>query len=78
MGRHFCNCAFPSCPIEIHLQFPVADPGFSPGGAPTPKIAFIFQIFAENFMKMNEFRHRGVSLVPPLDPPMVSFIICTT
>ena len=31
---------------------PVADPGFSPGGAPTPKIAIIFQIFAENCMKM--------------------------
>ena len=25
-----------------------ADPGFSPGGAPTPKIAIIFQTFAEN------------------------------
>ena len=29
----------------------VADPGFSPGGAPTPKIAIIFKIFAENCMK---------------------------
>ena len=26
----------------------MADPGFSPGDAPTPKIAIIFQIFAEN------------------------------
>ena len=37
----------------------VADPGFSPGGAPTPKIAIIFQIFAENCMKMKEFGPPG-------------------
>ena len=38
----------------------VADPGFSPGGgAPTPKIAIIFQIFAENCMKMKEFGPQG-------------------
>ena len=44
----------------------VADPGFSPGGAPTPKIAIIFQIFAENCMKMKEFGPReGASLAPP-------------
>ena len=33
----------------------VADLGFSPGSAPTPKIAIIFQFFAENCMKMKEF-----------------------
>ena len=44
---------------------------FPQGGAPTPKIAFIFQIFAENCMKMKEFGPRGgASLAPPLDPPM--------
>ena len=53
----------------------MADPGFSPGGAPTPKIAIIFQIFAENCMKMKEFGPPGVGgggRVPgaPLDPPM--------
>ena len=37
----------------------VADPGFSPGGAPTPKIAIIFHIFAENCMKMKEFGPPG-------------------
>ena len=38
----------------------VADPGFFPGGgAPTPKIAIIFQIFAENCMKMKEFGPGG-------------------
>ena len=38
----------------------MADPGFSPGGgAPTPKIAIIFHIFAENCMKMKEFGPRG-------------------
>ena len=46
----------------------VADPGFSPGGAPTPKIAIIFHIFAENCMKMKEFGPPGgrASLAPPL------------
>ena len=45
---------------------------FPQGGAPTPKIAIIFQIFAENCMKMSEFGLGGASLVPPLDPPMVT------
>ena len=45
----------------------VADPGFSPGVAPTPKIAVIFYIFAENYMKMKEFGPPGgVSLAPTL------------
>ena len=46
----------------------MADPGFSPGGAPTPKIAIIFHIFAENCMKMKEFGPQGgrASLAPPL------------
>ena len=38
---------------------------FPRGGAPTPKIAIIFQIFAENCMKMKEFGPRGASLAPP-------------
>ena len=39
-----------------------------PGGAPTPKIAIIFHIFAENCMKMKEFGPPGgrTSLAPPL------------
>ena len=51
-----------------YLTLSVADPGFSPGGVPTPKIAIIFHIFAENCMKMKEFGPPGgrVSLVPPL------------
>ena len=50
------------------LRKAVADPGFSPGGAPTPKNAIIFQFFAENCMKMKEFGPRGgrASLAPPL------------
>ena len=50
----------------------VADPGFSPGGAPTPKSAIIFQFFAENCMKMKEFGPPGGGRPwrPPLDPPM--------
>ena len=43
---------------------PVADPGFSPGGAPTPKSAIIFQFFAENCMKMKEFGPPGGARVP--------------
>ena len=48
---------------------------FPHGGAPTPKIDIIFQIFAENCMKMKEFGSPGrgrASLAPPLDPPMVA------
>ena len=46
----------------------MADPGFSPGDVPTSKIAIIFQIFAENCMKMKEFGPPGgrASLAPPL------------
>ena len=46
---------------------------FPQGGAPTPKIAIIFQIFAKNCMKMKEFgppRGGHASMAPPLDPPM--------
>ena len=46
---------------------------FPQGGAPTPKITIIFQIFAKNCMKMKEFGPPGggrASLAPPLDPPM--------
>ena len=42
---------------------------FPQGGAPTPKSAIIFQIFAENCMKMKEFGPPGggrASLAPPL------------
>ena len=45
--------------VKQNEQLTVADPGFSPGGAPTPKIAIIFHIFAENCMKMKEFGPRG-------------------
>ena len=47
---------------------------FPQGGAPTPKIAIIFQIFAENCMKMKEFGPPGGGARPwrpPLDPPMI-------
>ena len=59
---------------EFHekINSSVADPGFSPRGAPTSKIAIVFQIFAENCMKMEEFRppEGRASLALPLDPPM--------
>ena len=41
------------------FTLPVADPEFSPGGAPTPKSAIIFQNFAENCIKMKEFGPPG-------------------
>ena len=47
---------------------------FPRGVAPTPKIAIIFQIFAENCMKMKEFGPRGgASLAPPLGSANESF-----
>ena len=43
-----------------------------PRGAPTPKSAIIFQIFAENCMKMKVFgpQRGAASLAPPLDQPL--------
>ena len=46
---------------------------FPQEGAPTPKTAIIFHIFAENCMKMKEFGPPGGGARPwrpPLDPPM--------
>ena len=50
----------------------VADPGFSPGGAPTPKSAIIFQFFAETDENERIWTPRGGARPwrPPLDPPM--------
>ena len=39
------------------IQWRIQD--FPQGGAPTPKSAIIFQIFAENYMKMKEFGPPG-------------------
>ena len=53
------------------MQWRIQD--FPQGGAPTPKIAIIFQIFAKNCMKMKEFGPPGGGARPwrpPLDPPM--------
>ena len=41
---------------------------FPQGGAPTPKIAIIFQIFAKNCMKMKEFGPPGGARVPGAPP----------
>ena len=49
----------------------VADPGFSPGGAPTPKSTIIFQFFAENCMKMKEFGPPGGGARVPGAPPWI-------
>ena len=52
--------------LQSCLQWRIQD--FPQGGAPTPKIAIIFHIFAENCMKMKEFGPQGgrASLAPPL------------
>ena len=53
--------------VAIKIQWRIQD--FPQGGAQTPKIAIIFQMFAENCMKMKEFGPRGggrASLAPPL------------
>ena len=59
--------------VSHHVTYPmmhaVADLGFSPGGAPTPKIAIIFHIFAENCMKMKEFGPPGGGR--PWRPPWI-------
>ena len=48
--------------MSAALQWRIQD--FPQGGAPTPKIAIIFQIFAENCMKMKEFGPPGGARVP--------------
>ena len=67
--QNITNLTVPYLPF---ITMSVADPGFSPGGAQTPKSAIIFQFFAKNCMKMKEFGPPGgcASLAPPLDPPM--------
>ena len=46
----------------IPVQWRIQD--FPRGGAPTPKIAIIFHIFAENCMKMKEFGPPGGARIP--------------
>ena len=51
----------------------VADPGFSPGGAPTPKSAIIFQFYPQKLHENERiWTPRGGARPwrPPLDPPM--------
>ena len=73
--------AFENITISNHNQFrkyPVANPGFPRGSAPTlwggGAPMHDFAKFSKNCMKLKEFRP-GVhaSVVPPLDPPMISF-----
>ena len=60
-----CNCVDLSVCVSIYMiaihissdQWRIQD--FPQGGAPTPKIAIIFQIFVENCMKMKEFGPPG-------------------
>ena len=53
----------------------VADPGFSRGGAPIPKLGLFCNFIAENCMKMKEFGRGGGTRVPgaPLDPTNVVY-----
>ena len=56
---------------------PVADLGFSPGGAPTPKSAIIFQFCPRKLHENERIWAPGGGARPwrpPLDPPMITFI----
>ena len=48
--------------VSTDRQWRIQD--FPQGGAPTLKIAIIFQIFAENCMKMKEFGPPGGAHIP--------------
>ena len=50
-----------------NFESPVADPGFSRGGTPTPKLGLFCKLFAEKCMKMKEFGPLGVR-VPGIPP----------
>ena len=65
-----------ACTGIPYVIYTVADPGFSPGGAPTPKSAIIFQFFAENCMKMKEFGPRGGARVPGAPPWIRQCYMC--
>ena len=49
-------------------QFPVADPGFSPGGAPTPKVGVQTYFLGRKLHENERILTRGgrASLAPPL------------
>ena len=52
--------------IQIPVLCTVADPGFSRGGAPTPKSAFIFQYFCRKLHENERiWTPGGASLAPP-------------
>ena len=60
------------------MNDPVADPGFSDGGAQIPKLGLFCKFFAD-CVKMKEFGPPGgASLMSPLGPPMesVSVPVC--
>ena len=58
---------------DLHRQWiPVADPGFSPGGAPTPKVGVLTNFFGRKLHENERIwtPRGGASLAPPLDPPL--------
>ena len=55
--------------MKYKIAIPVADPGFSGGGAPTPKVAVLTYYFtnsAEIYVKIKEFGPRKARI--PGDP----------
>ena len=58
-----------------NIQWRIQD--FPRGGAPTPKIAIIFHIFAENCMKMKEFGPPGGGTRPWRPPGSANDISLT-
>ena len=69
---YYSNDIIHHCIRHVEIQWRIQDFPWGGGGAPTPKIAIIFHIFAENCMKMKEFGPPGGVRPwrPPLDPPM--------
>ena len=56
----------------------VADPGFSEGGAPTPKSAIIFQIFCRKLHENETIWSRGASWHPPSIRQCIGMHTCFT
>ena len=67
------SCKWPILLLLTTLQYhiPVADPGFSRGGAAIAKLGLFCKFFAENCMTMKDFGPPGAGILDaPLDPPI--------
>ena len=62
--------------LTVNLCLPVADPGFSGGGAGNSQSWIIFSTFCRKVHENKRIWTPGVSLAPPLDPSMFT-VPCT-